>query len=234
MIKKLRIYFIASIIAIYAVFSVIVFVTLPDGRASKGAFWFNYIFGIIVPLLVTLGVFFFTLGNKKFEAITLPGVYYIVAIFDAVLLILDGIFMYANEKLTAPIVLNLIILVAEGIILGYALLSSNYIAGNQAKQKQKVFYIRDLQGDVDAASNLIGDADTKKKMMQLSEDIRFSDPMSDDSLADTEEEIKNKVNKLLALSRNNDLEKINPLIDEISNLIKYRNTKCKNLKARSN
>ena len=234
MLKKFRIYFIASIIAIYAVFTVILFVTLPDGRASQGAFWFNFVFGIIIPLLVTLGVFFFTLGNKKFEAVTLPGVYYLVAIFDGVLLILDGIFMYANNKLTAPIVLNIIILVAEAIVIGFALLSSNYIAENQAKQKKKVFYIRDLQGDVDAASNLISDADTKKKMMQLSEDIRYSDPMSDDSLADTEEDIKNKVNKLVSLSRNNDLERINPLIDEISNLIKYRNTKCKNLKARSN
>ena len=69
------------------------------------------------------------------------------------------------------------------------------------------------------------DTEVKKALRKLSDEIRFSDPMSNSALEDIEAEISQK---LISVSTAGD-DKIN-VISEISRLINQRNTKCKALK----
>ena len=107
---------------------------------------------------------------------------------------------------------------------------TNYINSNIKKQKAKVFYIRDLQSDVDYVSQLVSNIELKKKLNKLSEDIRFSDPMSHESLQSVEEQLKELVFRMNVAASENNEEELEKLIKEADLKLKYRNNKCINLK----
>ena len=67
----------------------------------------------------------------------------------------------------------------------------NEIERVEAKVQKKIFYIRELQADVELIAAAEADTDTKAVLTQLAEKIRFSDPMSNEQLADLENKISN-------------------------------------------
>ena len=77
---------------------------------------------------------------------------------------------------------------------------------------------------------MVNDAEIKKSLHKLQEDIRFSDPMSHSSLNDIEQELQSNVNKIVIKVSSNDLEGIQELISNATNLLVLRNNKCKILK----
>ena len=94
----------------------------------------------------------------------------------------------------------------------------------EAKVQKKVFYIRELQADIELLADNETNADVKKALTQLAEKIRFSDPMSNEQLADLENKISTKVAELKTASSK--LE----IITELNSLLDERNKKCKILK----
>ena len=100
----------------------------------------------------------------------------------------------------------------------------NEIERVEAKVQNKVFYIRELQADIELLADNETNADVKTALTQLAEKIRFSDPMSSEQLADLENKISSKVAELKATS--NKLE----IITELNSLFDERNKKCKILK----
>ena len=59
----------------------------------------------------------------------------------------------------------------------------------EQKVQGKVFYIKNLQVDIEILASAEKDAKTKKALEQLAEKIRFSDPISNEQLASLEEKI---------------------------------------------
>ena len=100
----------------------------------------------------------------------------------------------------------------------------NEIERVEAKVQKKVFYIRELQADIEVLTDNESDATVKTALAQLAEKIRFSDPMSSEQLADLENKISSKVAELKTTS--NKLE----IITELNSLFDERNKKCKILK----
>ena len=100
----------------------------------------------------------------------------------------------------------------------------NEIERVEAKVQKKVFYIRELQVDVELIAAAETDADTKAVLTQLAEKIRFSDPMSNEQLADLENKISAKVSELKTAA--NKVE----VATELTSLLNERNKKCKLLK----
>jgi len=90
--------------------------------------------------------------------------------------------------------------------------------------QKKVFYIKELQVDVELLAERESDASTKASLKKLAEEIRFSDPMSAEQLADLEGRISAKVEELKTAQ-----SKL-PIINELDLLITERNKKCKILK----
>lgn len=74
------------------------------------------------------------------------------------------------------------------------------------------------------------DADVKKALTELSEAIRFSDPMSAEELAGAEEAIMEKVTILSSDYNGISAEEKLSRIQDIKNKISVRNMKCKMLK----
>lgn len=100
----------------------------------------------------------------------------------------------------------------------------NEIERVEAKVQKKVFYIRELQADIELLADNETNADVKKALTQLAEKIRFSDPMNNEQLADLEDKISTKVEELKTTS--SQLE----IITELNSLLDERNKKCKILK----
>ena len=90
--------------------------------------------------------------------------------------------------------------------------------------EKKVFYIKSLQVDVEILASAEIDTDTKTALTKLAEKIRFSDPMSNDVLADLEAEISAKVKELKTAENKAEI------ITVLDSLITERNKKAKLLK----
>lgn len=93
-----------------------------------------------------------------------------------------------------------------------------------AKVQKKVFYIRQLQVDVEILADAEKDAATKCALMQLAEKIRYSDPMSNEQIADIEDRITEKIAELKSFA-----DKVKT-INELNSLLDERNRKIKMLK----
>ena len=94
----------------------------------------------------------------------------------------------------------------------------------EQKVQGKVFYIKNLQVDIEILASAEKDAKTKEQLEQLAEKVRFSDPMSSEQLASLEEKISLAVKNLK--SSGNKMK----IIEELNLLLDERNRKCKILK----
>lgn len=100
----------------------------------------------------------------------------------------------------------------------------NEIERVEAEVQEKVFFIRELQADIELIATTETDADTKAELTRLAEKISFSYPMSNEQLMDLENKISTKVLKLKTAT--NKVE----IITELTLLLDERNKKCKILK----
>ena len=94
----------------------------------------------------------------------------------------------------------------------------------EEKVEKKVFYIKALQVDIEMLVSAETDADTKTALTKLAEKIRFSDPMSNEVLAELEAEITAKVKELKTAENKAEI------ITVLDSLITERNKKAKLLK----
>lgn len=97
----------------------------------------------------------------------------------------------------------------------------NEIERVEAEVRQKVFFIKELQVDVELLAGEETNAEIKTALQQLAEKIRFSDPMSGEALSEIEDTITGKVVELKTST-----DKM-PVIQELNLLIAERNKKCK-------
>lgn len=88
-----------------------------------------------------------------------------------------------------------------------------------AKVREKAFYIKQLQADVELLASAETDTTTKSALMQLAEKIRYSDPISDGQLADIEDRITEKIAELKSST-----DKVE-IINELNSLLDERNRK---------
>ena len=92
------------------------------------------------------------------------------------------------------------------------------------KVREKTFYIKQLQTEVELLAGAETDAATKSELAQLAEKIRYSNPMSDEQLADIEDRITVKIAELKSSAN-----KVK-IINELNSLLDERNRKCKLLR----
>jgi hypothetical protein len=98
------------------------------------------------------------------------------------------------------------------------------------KIREKVFYIKSLQVDVESLAGKVSDDSLKKELKGLAETIRYSDPMSSPQLAPIENKIEARAAVLAEAVDNADGGAVKALCDELQQLFAERNRKCKILK----
>ncbi|MCH5171847.1 MAG: hypothetical protein J1F31_03325 [Erysipelotrichales bacterium] len=222
-----------SILAIYLVANLFIFLfTSAEYRTT--VFWIAWAFTFGVNLCVLAFIYFFTKKSDRNDIVTIPGLLYVFYSANALYAGLGTYFMGFKHTSLATVKVAWAVYVALSVIylivVAYMTWSVGYIRQNKQHTRKKVFYIEDLRSSVEVLIPFINDKDLKTKMTKLADDIRFSDPMSDESLLDCETNLKLTVDEIVACVDNNDFEKLDELIEKAEKQLKFRNAKCKILR----
>ncbi len=207
----------------FVLFNVIAF-AVPTAKTAT--FWVAYVF-TTVAFASQIAIWKFAFKGvdtlkSKFLGIPLifVGITYLI-----VQIIAFAVFM------ALPLTASWIAIVVCALILGISAIcligtetGREEINRFEEKVEKKVFYIKSLQVDVETLASTEQDADTKVALTKLAEKIRFSDPMSNEVLADLEAEITAKVKELKTAENKAEI------ITVLDSLITERNKKAKLLK----
>lgn len=207
----------------FVLFNVIAF-AIPTEKTTT--FWIAYVFTAVAfasQILIWKIAFKITATLKsKFLGIPLisVGITYLI-----IQIIAFSIFM------AFPIAPSWVAIVVCTLLLGVSVIcligtetGREEINRVEEKVEKNAFYIKSLQLDVEMLASAETDDDTKAALTKLAEKIRFSDPMSNEALADLELEIAKRVKELKTAENKAGIIKV------INSLITERNEKIKLLK----
>lgn len=223
-----------SILLIYGLLNVILFVIITskmEDQLENSTFWFVWAFTFIVNYLGVLGCSYLAKEKNKNDFVNNTPLYFAMYLFSFIYVLLGMILMFIpSVQFTLALVLEAIVSILYIVTVLFLYNAISHIKSNDEKQAKKVFYIRNLQTEVDFCLGLVKENENKKLLIQLQEAIRYSDPMSDDSLESTEQQIELLVNRIKNECIVSNEQAIKELVDNLLNLIKYRNEKVKQLK----
>lgn len=207
---------------LFALISIIAF-AVPTVKTAT--FWIAYVF-TAAAFAAQIIIWRTALGKEtlKSKFLGFP-VVHIGIVYTVIQVIAFAVFMFVPTLPTwSAIVVCSVIAGISAVCMISADAGRNEIERVEAKVQKKVFYIRELQADIELLADNETNADVKKALTQLAEKIRFSDPMNNEQLADLEDKISTKIEELKTTSSQLEIiTKLNSLLDE-------RNKKCKNLK----
>ena len=207
----------------FVLFNVIAF-AVPTAKTAT--FWIAYAFTVIAFALQigTWSAAFKADDTLKSKFLGIP-IIHVGIIYLAFQLIAFAVFMIF------PIIPSWIAIIVCALILGVSAIclistdtAKDEIARVEEKVNRKVFYIRELQVDVEMLEEEEQNPETKMALQKLAEKIRYSDPMSSETLVDLETRIMEKVTTLKITD--NKLK----IIAELDSLLTERNKKAKILK----
>lgn len=207
------------------IFILITVVSLAIPTSKSAAFWVAYIF-TVVALAAQIVLWKRAFGHKELKSKFLGfPIVHIGIVYLVVQIAVLFIFVFAEKLPTwSALVICTAIAAIAAIFMIAADAGRTEIERVEQKIKGKVFYIKNLQVDMEILADAEKDAKTKKALEQLAEKIRFSDPMSNEQLAVLEDKISLAVENLK--SSDDKLE----IINQLNKLIDERNKKVETLK----
>ena len=208
---------------LFALVSIIAF-AVPTAKTAT--FWIAYVF-TAAAFAAQIGIWKTALGKAetlKSKFLGFP-VVHIGIVYAVIQVIAFAVFMFVPTlPAWSAIVVCSVIAGISAVCMISADAGRDEIERVEAKVQKKVFYIRELQVDIELLADNESDAAVKTALTQLAEKIRFSDPMSNEQLADLENKISTKIEELKTNS--SQLE----IITELKSLLDERDKKCKILK----
>lgn len=208
---------------VFILFNVIAF-SVPTDKTIT--FWIAYAFTVVAfALQIKIwNAAFKAAETLKSKFLGVP-IIYVGIVYLVLQLIAFAVFMIF------PIIPSWIVAIACALVLGISAIclisadaARDEIKRVEEKVNRKVFYIRELQADVEMLAEQEQNSKIKTELTKLAEKIRFSDPMSDEQLSDLDSKISTKVAELKTVSSK--LE----IITELNSLLDERNKNCKILK----
>lgn len=194
--------------------------------AKNAAFWISYAFTVIA-FAAQIIIWKSTLGRAEslkskflgFPIVHIGIVYLTVQIIAlAVFLLIPTLPIWSAVAACAVVAgVSAVCIIASDV-------GRSEIERVSAKGREKTFYIKQLQTEVELLAGAETDASTKSALAQLTEKIRYSDPMSDEQITDIENRITAKIAELKSSADKTEI------INELNSLLDERNRKCKLLK----
>lgn len=208
---------------LFALVSIIAF-AVPTSKTTT--FWIAYVF-TAAAFAAQIVIWKTSLGKDetlKSKFLGFP-VVHIGIVYAVIQVIAFAVFMFVPTlPAWSAIVACSVIAGASAVCMISADTGRNEIERVEAKVQKKVFYIRELQADIELLADSESEATVKTALTQLAEKIRFSDPMSNEQLADLENKISAKAAELKTAPNKAEI------ITELNSLLDERNIKCKVLK----
>ena len=214
---------------IYALINLIMFLNVESLRTDSAVFWIGWATAFPLQLII---VAYLGFALKWKNAIVQKPVLYPIILGGSLLYLIAGfIFMFAPiESIMAIVITEASLTSLYVIVLFFAKRSVDYIVSSQAYTKKKVGFLRLLKADVDDVIRITADAAVIASLTELSDSIRYSDPMSSPALASYEAAISDCIVKASEGVRSKDNATAMHYIGEAKRLLESRNQRCKLLK----
>ena len=216
-----------TLAVILIVYNVIVFAAPFERAAIFFLSWFFSLVAIGAQIYVIRTAFYQGEGAKsKFYGwpIARIGTVYLV-----VQIALGLLFMALGSivKLWIPLILYVILLGVSAVGFVAADAMRDEVERQDVKLKKDVACIRTLQSKTASLVQHAQEDRTRKALEKFSEDLRFSDPVSGEALADIEADLTACVDELQQVVVDDDHEAILTLVQEAEAVLMERNRLCK-------
>ena len=212
--------------------NITLFLTLPAGRIEAYGFWFVWGCTFVLHAVVWLAAILYLGYKPKDDDLRLPIIFTVlIGGFATYVCVASVFFFYAiNFNLKLAIIVESCMTAAFFIAILIALFAMGCIRRNQSTVEDKVLFIRLLYADINTCVACISDPTLQKRLQNLAERVRLSDPISHKTLRDCEEEIALLVADLRKAVMVGEMNDVDPKIKKIQALLDYRNERCKILK----
>lgn len=227
--KRFNYLFFCSLLILYGIINIILFLLIDKAILDTKEFWLSWSMFTWGNILFDI-VYFVYLNIKRINIATTPALLISVLGINFVFLLVNLVFVLSGVNETTIIITDSILAFIAIAITGYLFLASKSIANDDKKQEKEVFYIKDLESDISALFNKASDTEIKEALGKLLDDVKYSDPISDDSLDDIELDIKLSVSNINEIINKDNKEEILNKIKETKDLLAQRNLKVRNLK----
>ena len=231
--KRIGVYSVIWAICL-VVFNVTVFVT-PNkiNGVSKfgGSFWVGYIFitaAFIGQLVCALFAFRAEDPKKFFYKIPLISVSYSGLIL---MLIAESVFMAVPAlPKWLGIIVCVMILACNAIAIIKATAAAEVVGGMDEKVKTQTFFIKNLTVDAQSLMACAASDALRTETKRVYESIRYSDPRSNDALAELDARIQRQFNAFADAVKEEDVTLATEAANALLETVDRRNQKCKLLK----
>ncbi|MCH5193591.1 MAG: hypothetical protein J1F11_06490 [Oscillospiraceae bacterium] len=214
-------YIIAAIL--FVMVSIIVFVIPTEKTAGFGIVYAFTVAAFAVQIIIWR-MSFEKKQDLKSKILGVSTVYVSTVYLVAQLIVLAVFTFVPSIKTWIAVILCVLISGISAILMISTSAGTEIISEVEVKAAKKRQFIKNLQIDVEMLAETESNAEIKDMLKKLAEKVRFSDPMSDGSLEDLENQISERVNDL-----ENSGDKLNA-IQEIETMLIKRNKKVKALK----
>lgn len=219
---------------VLVVFNVITFVAANEivGLASvDSSFWVAYAFITIVFIGNLICSFlFFKEENKGKVFLNIPIIN--LAYSALIVSLFVGVIAMAVPQIPywVGVIVDVLVLAFYAIAIVKATAAADIVNDVEQKVKVKTLFIKSLTTDADSLMSRASSDEMEAEAKKVYEAIRYSDPMSNDALANIENQIQNEFNVFADAVKNNDIDLAKSASYEFVILINNRNSKCKFLK----
>ena len=191
--------------------------------AKTAAFWISYAFTVIA-FAAQIIIWKSALGRTealKSKFLGFP-VIHIGIVYLVVQIIAFSVFLFIPTlPIWSAVVACAVIAGVSAVCMIASDVGRSEIERVSAKVQEKTFFIKKLQTEIELLADAETDIATKSALAQLAEKIRYSDPMSNEQIADIEDRITAKVAELkFATGRVKIINELNSLLDERNRKIK--------------
>ena len=210
--------------AIFAIYNIIVMLAFDN---KNNIFWISYGFvtvGLIINIAIALITFKTTNVEAAFMGIPLMSfsVFYVIAeLFAGIVFMLFR--SYVSMELTLAV--QAILLLLFVIFAVVALLARNAVESITHEIESKVSGIKSLSVDVKVLSEQCMDSELKAELHKIAEAIRYSDPMTNNAVADLDNMISSKVSELKYQCNQNNKDEAMQICYRLGAYISERNQK---------
>ena len=222
-----------SVIAIYAILLVVyivAFMIIPFNKIA--ASWISFAFTIIAITgsLLVFNIAFNVKGTIVSKIYGYP-IFRVGAVYALTQLAIGVVVCIVSAFVAVPywvpLLISLVLLGAAAIGIIITDNTRDLVEKVDAESKAATKVVTYFQIDIDGILDECEDAELKEKIEALSEQFRFSDPVSSESTKETEEKINSMLSDLRSFVEAKNNDEANALIIKIGNAIKERNRICK-------
>lgn len=218
---------------LFALFNAVAFLSPGWTGIEKytGSFWVGYVF-IVIAFVGQL-----VCANIAFKAENLQKLFYNIPLISIsygglVAMLVFGVLAMLISPMPYWIgaIICVIILAFTAISVVKASAAAEAVSDIDKKIKTKTYFIKSLTAEAESLMAEAGTPEIKAQAKRVYEAFRYSDPMSNAALVETEEQLEREFNSFADAVRKGDVELAESIASELLIIVDRRNKKCKLLK----